>query len=109
MAKRKQNQNLEEYLQEATDNVRHDRAVTSVLLTELMREMKKQGMALAVIEQSGLIASKYVETLQRSNEQLVKISSIIQKRETKNTGLSSFEKDEIFDLLGNKGDSEGDG
>ena len=73
-----------------------------------MKEMQKQGMALAVIEQTGLIASKYVETLQRSNEQLVKISSIIQKRETKSTGLSTFEKDEIFDLLG-KGDIKDDG
>jgi hypothetical protein len=109
MAKSKsQQQNLEEFLQEATDNVRHDRAITSALLTSLMKEMQKQGMALAVIEQTGLIASKYVETLQRSNEQLVKISSIIQKRETKSSGLSSFEKDEIFDLLG-KGDIEDNG
>ena len=105
---KKKNQNLDEYLQEATDNIRHDRAVTSSLLTELMKEMQKQGMALAVIEQTGLIASKYVETLQRSNEQLVKISSIIQKRETKSSGLSALEKDEIFDLL-DKGDIEGDG
>ena len=102
---KKKNQNLDEYLQEATDNIRHDRAVTSSLLTELMKEMQKQGMALAVIEQTGLIASKYVETLQRSNEQLVKISSIIQKRETKSSGLSALEKDEIFDLL-DKGDIE---
>jgi len=105
---KKKNQNLEEYLQEATDNIRQDRAVTSVLLTELMKEMQKQGMALAVIEQAGLIASKYVETLQRSNEQLVKISSIIQKRETKSNGLSASEKDEIFDLL-DKGDIEENG
>ena len=96
---------MDEYLQEATDNIRQDRAVTSALLTELMKEMQKQGMALAVIEQTGLIASKYVETLQRSNEQLVKISSIIQKRETKSSGLSAMEKDEIFDLL-DKGDIE---
>jgi len=72
-----------------------------------MKEMQKQGNALAVIEKNGLIASKYVETLQRSNEQLVKISSIIQKRETKNTGLSSHEKDEIFDLLGSGEEESG--
>tara|TARA_Y100000310_G_scaffold121860_1_gene120558 strand:+ start:522 stop:737 length:216 start_codon:yes stop_codon:yes gene_type:complete len=50
-------------------------------------------------ETLGLIASKYVETLQRSNEQLVKISSIIQKKEQKSVGLTTEDKESIFDLI----------
>ena len=45
------------------------------------------------------IEAKYVETLQRSNEQLVKISSLIEKKDSKQKGLSDIDKDEIFDML----------
>jgi hypothetical protein len=47
----------------------------------------------------GTIAAKYVETLQRSNEQLVKVVALIQKQNEKTTGLSDIDKSEIFDLL----------
>ena len=45
-----------------------------------------------------------VETLQRSNDQLVKISTLLQRKESKQTGLSSVDKDEIFDLLQGSGE-----
>ena len=51
--------------------------------------------------QVGSVAAKYVETLQRSNEQVVKIAGIIQ-RATANKGpegLSKEEKDDLFDLI----------
>ena len=44
-------------------------------------------------------SSKYVETLQRSNEQMVKLANLIQKKESKTEGLTSSEKEEIYDLL----------
>ena len=48
-----------------------------------------QGMqAMHDHKEMGLIASKYLETLQRSNEQLVKLSSLIQKNSIKSAGLS---------------------
>ena len=84
-------QKLEHFIQEAISNIRDDRAVTSSLLVELMKHMKVQGDH--THETLGLIASKYVETLQRSNEQLVKMSAIIQKKEsTSFAGLSSEDK-----------------
>ena len=89
--------NLDGILEEAITNIRADRAVTANLLTELMLHMKTQGEH--THENLGTIASKYVETLQRSNEQLVKISSIIQKKESKSDGLSNSEREEIYDLL----------
>ena len=97
MAKKK-NQNLEDFIEEALENIRSDRAITSHLLTELLQEMSKQG-SLSTIQQCGVIASKYVETLQRSNEQVVKLAGLLQKKEGKQEGLTAFEKDEIYDLL----------
>ena len=97
MAKKK-NQNLEEFIGEALENIRSDRAITSHLLTELVQEMNKQG-SISTIQQCGMIASKYVETLQRSNEQIVKLAGLLQKKEGTQDGLTAFEKDEIYDLL----------
>jgi len=88
---------LEQFIQEAISNIRDDRAITSTLLVELIKHMKTQGEH--THETLGLIASKYVETLQRSNEQLVKISSIIQKKEQKSVGLTTEDKESIFDLI----------
>ena len=101
----KKNQNLEEFIGEAIENIRSDRAITSHLLTELVQEMNKQG-SLSTFQQCGLIASKYVETLQRSNEQIVKLASLLQKKESKVDGLSSSEKEEIYDILNSEGASE---
>ena len=95
---------LDHFIQEAISNIRDDRAVTSKLLVELMKHMKVQGDH--THETLGMIASKYVETLQRSNEQLVKLSSIIQKDEkTSFAGLSAEDKEDIFDMInqGEKG------
>jgi hypothetical protein len=47
----------------------------------------------------GVIASKYVETLQRSNEQLVKVATLLQKREGGAVGLSEADKNDLFDLI----------
>jgi hypothetical protein len=60
--------------------------------------MGKQN-GLSTIQQCGMIASKYVETLQRSNEQIVKLASLLQKKESKQEGLTMSEKEEIYDLL----------
>jgi len=96
--------NVQEYIQETVQNIRNDRSVTSNLLTDLLIEMKKTS-DLDIHKQLGFIASKYVETLQRSNEQLVKIAALLQKRVSKEeyASLSNEDKDELFDLIqGNK-------
>jgi len=103
----KKGQTLEEFLDEAVTNIRADRAITAALLTDLVQEMKASGSSLTVNQQCGMIASKYVETLQRSNEQLVKISAILQKKTGSNQGLSNSEKEEIFDLIKNSEDDSG--
>jgi len=88
--------NSKEYIVEAVDNVRKDRAIASTLLIELMKILKNDETK---HQHSGPVAAKYLETLQRSNEQLVKLASLMTKKEGPSTNLSSFEKSEIYDLI----------
>ena len=89
---------IEELIGEATRNVNEDRAATKVLLTNLMKYMQETSDRHREV---GIVAAKYLETLQRSNEQLVKIASLVHKKESahKNTSMSDLEKDELFDLI----------
>jgi len=88
--------NSKEYILEAADNVRKDRAIASTLLIELMNILKNDETK---HQHSGPVAAKYLETLQRSNEQLVKLASLITKKEGVDTNLTPFEKSEIYDLI----------
>ena len=88
-------------IKEAIDNIRDDRETTRELLDDAMRYL--------AIDQSrhrdmGQTLAKYVETLQRSNEQLVKVSTIIHKRDSTsgNLGLSDKDKDDLFDMIKGK-------
>tara|TARA_R100000808_G_C2150827_1_gene159690 strand:- start:3933 stop:4247 length:315 start_codon:yes stop_codon:yes gene_type:complete len=89
--------NLEEYITEAIENIRSDRALIMSLLTELMVYIKADDHR---HESVGPIAAKYVETLQRSNEQLVKVSTLIEKKEKAVTqGLTELDKGELYDII----------
>ena len=88
--------NSEEFVQEAIKNIRNDRAMASTLLIELMKILKADETK---HQHSGPVAAKYLETLQRSNEQLVKITSLLSKKESTSTNLSQLEKSEIYDLI----------
>ena len=87
---------LDSYIEETIRNIRSDRAITTTLLLELMEYIKRDEDRK---ESVGAIAAKYVETLQRSNEQLVKVSALIQKKSTVTEELSKEDKEEIFDLI----------
>jgi hypothetical protein len=102
MDKRRNIKGLETYVEEAIKNIRDDRAITSALLTEIMVYIKQNEQN---HKEVGPVAAKYVETLQRSNEQLVKIASLLQKKEqVSREGLSPADRDDIFDLI--KGEDE---
>jgi hypothetical protein len=93
--------NLEDFINESIKNIREDRDTVKYLLTDLLTEIQKSGHSHKEI---GLIAAKYVETLQRSNEQLVKLTALIQ-RDTKTTdGLTLEDKQELFDLINTDGE-----
>lgn len=87
---------LEKYIEEAINNIRNDRDVTKRLLDDVIVYLSKDEQRHREV---GITAAKYVETLQRSNEQLVKISTLLQRKESKDTGLTDVDKKEIFDLL----------
>lgn len=94
-------QNLEKYIEDATKNIVEDRAATKTLLMTIMKYMQ---LGDDRHKEVGLIAAKYLETLQRSNEQLVKLASLLQKQETRADGISEQDKQELFDLINNPGE-----
>ena len=91
--------NSQNFVEEAADNIRKDRALASTLLIELMKVLKADETK---HQYSGPVAAKYLETLQRSNEQLVKIISLIQKKNSSQKGLSEEDKENIYDVIRNK-------
>jgi hypothetical protein len=91
--------NSHDFVEEAVNNIRKDRAIASTLLIELMKILKQDETK---HQHSGPVAAKYLETLQRSNEQLVKLASLVSKKETIVDGLSPDDKSDIYDLLQEK-------
>jgi hypothetical protein len=89
---------LDSFIEESIKNIRDDRDITSTLLTKLFTEINKANDADSH-KDLGLIAAKYVETLQRSNEQLVKLTSILAKKTNTSDSLSEDDKKELFDVI----------
>jgi len=87
---------LDTYLDEAIENIRKDREITKELLNDLIVYLSENESRHREV---GTVAAKYVETLQRSNEQLVKVATLLQKKQGKDASLSESDKTEIFDLL----------
>tara|TARA_B100000073_G_scaffold347852_1_gene363639 strand:+ start:2897 stop:3196 length:300 start_codon:yes stop_codon:yes gene_type:complete len=96
------NNNLESFIEQATENITDDRAATKALLMNLMQYMQTADDHRH--REFGLIAAKYLETLQRSNEQLVKLASLIQKKEKTTEGISDQDRQDLFDLINNDGE-----
>ena len=94
---------LKEYIETATQNIKEDRAATKTLLISLMKYMT---ISEDRHKEVGMVAAKYVETLQRSNEQLVKLASLMQKRTTIDNSISEEEKTELFDLIQEQNNKE---
>ena len=87
---------VENFIEQATTNIVEDRAATKTLLMNLMKYMQTGDDRHREV---GLIAAKYLETLQRSNEQLVKLAALVQKKASQNDKMTEEDKQEIFDLI----------
>ncbi len=87
---------LEECLHNALENISNDRAMALTLLSDLMKYIQVEE---ARHKEAGLTAAKYLETLQRSNEQLVKISSLLYKKQTETEGLTDTDKEDLYALI----------
>ena len=86
----------DEYISEAIDNIRKDRAMASTLLIEVMSLLKSDENK---HQYSGPVAAKYLGTLQRSNEQLVKLATLMSKKEASAADFGAINKEDIYDLI----------
>ena len=82
------------YIDEAIANIRNDREITRELLDDAIKYLAKDESRHRDI---GLTLAKYVETLQRSNEQLVKVVNLMNK--DSKAGLTSEDKEEIYEMI----------
>tara|TARA_Y100000310_G_scaffold25885_1_gene24747 strand:- start:25923 stop:26249 length:327 start_codon:yes stop_codon:yes gene_type:complete len=89
-------------LEEAVVNARDDRAKTAGLLADVVIYLKGSTDRFKDV---GQVAAKYVETLQRSNEQLVKVATLLYKKHT-SIDLSEEDKNKIFDELQHTGEDD---
>lgn len=95
------NNKIDEYIEEALKNIRNDREITRELLDDAIKWLSKDE---ARHKEIGIVMSKYVETLQRSNEQLVKVVGMVSKK-SNNEGLSKKDMEEIYSAI-SSGDEE---
>ena len=92
---------IDHYLEKVVSNIESDRKITRELLDDVVRYLSKDEERHREV---GMTASKYVETLQRSNEQLVKITSLVAKQESKTDGLTQEDMEQIYSAI--KDDSD---
>jgi ABC-type Zn uptake system ZnuABC Zn-binding protein ZnuA len=92
---------LDEIVKKALENIEEDRLVTRDLLEDAMEYLAKDEHRHREI---GLTLAKYVETLQRSNEQMVKVATLIQKEGKKDDGISKEEMENLFSTIAEDSD-----
>lgn len=68
---------IDKILEEALLNVRSDRDLTQKMANDASEYIGSQPERHG---QTGIVVAKYLETLQRSNEQLIKIAAILKDR-----------------------------
>tara|TARA_E500000305_G_C3917722_1_gene186544 strand:+ start:236 stop:526 length:291 start_codon:yes stop_codon:yes gene_type:complete len=92
---------VDTYIDEALTNIRKDRELTRELLDDAIKWLSKDE---ARHKEVGVVMAKYVETLQRSNEQLVKIINMVSKKESSD-GLTASDMESIYSAI-SEGDKE---
>jgi hypothetical protein len=93
---------IDTLISEALDNIRSDRKVAKEFLNEIANQIANNSEENKYLSP---VAAKHIETMQRSNEQLVKIINLKQKGSVGTVELNQKEKDELFDLI--QGDLSG--
>jgi hypothetical protein len=88
-------------LENAIQNIENDRAAISAVLTDVMIYLKKNEEN---HKGAGHIAAKYFEALQRSNDQLIKLLTLQERRERQED--DSLSPDDLYDLIDEKEEEE---
>ena len=81
---------------EALENIRSDRKIAKEFLNEIANQIANDSEQNKYLSP---VAAKHIETMQRSNEQLVKIISIQKKDQSTSLELSDEDKDDLFNLI----------
>jgi len=97
---------FEELLEKALKNVDSDRQATNTALDEVCQDIHSGKLS---HDRVGMVVAKYLETLQRSNEQLVKVASLMAKTSKESSVISGEELDAIYNNLNEYKDDEKDG
>ena len=95
---------VDKILEDAIENIKDDRQITRELLDDAIKWLSKDEARHQVI---GITLSKYVETLQRSNDQLVRIAGIMSKHEDSGN-LSESDMDDIYRMIDKEEKKDGD-
>jgi len=88
--------NLDDLLNEALENIRSDRDLAREFLNEISNVIATDAEQNKYLSP---VAAKHIETMQRSNEQLVQIIGLKQKTAVESLELSEEDKDNLFDLI----------
>jgi hypothetical protein len=87
---------LESLIEEALGNIRSDRKIAREFLNEVANQIAADPTQNKYLSP---VAAKHVESLQRSNEQLVKIIGLRQKKTKQGFDLSEDDKNSLFDMI----------
>jgi hypothetical protein len=90
------NTSLQTLIDEALCNIRNDRKSAQEFLNEIANQIANDAEQNKYLSP---VAAKHIETLQRSNEQLVKLIAIQQKGQATSKGLTEEDKNNLFDLI----------
>ncbi len=88
--------NLDTLISEALDNIRNDRKVAREFLNEIANQIANDSDQNKYLSP---VAAKHIETMQRSNEQLVKLIGIKQKGSEAQMELSEDDKSSLYDII----------
>jgi hypothetical protein len=87
---------IDDLIEEALGNIRDDRMVAREFLNEIANQIAVDADNNKYLSP---VAAKHIETMQRSNEQLVKIIGLRQKDQSQSFELSEDDKDNLFDMI----------
>ena len=86
---------LDSLIEEALGNIRNDRKVAREFLNEVASQIANDPEQNKYLSP---VAAKHVETLQRSNEQLVKVAGMMSKNKS-SEGLSKKDMEDIYSAI----------
>lgn len=87
----------DQLIQQAIENINKDREAAKELLEDVAQYIGQQQDRYAT---TGMVAAKYLETLQRSNEQLVKLIGLMKKSDEDKYGdLNKEDKESLYNEI----------